>query len=431
MTMATINSTSQCIKALPALSTITLSKVMPCGSLQARKLANEAVLLYWRYSIGRYSARVLIGPYDPQASPKSLSRTKAGYSIQAALQEAQNHAQLHFLNKATGGYQTIAQEKKQKRIDEGLDPGDQTDISLKCLLESYCEYLNSQDKPSYKNALSIFRVHVFSTWGKLSASRASEITTEQIADMLRSVHEKGLQRTSNKLRSYLRSAYQVALSSKTKASIPASFKNFGITINPVSDTQPDASANKSDKDPLSEEELIKYWNIIKNVDGQKGALLQVHLLTGGLRIQQLVQLLTANTTKDAFTLLDTKGRIGSTPRTYTTPLVKSAQVAMRHFDLSGKYTFSTDGGNTHIANTTLSIWAKDAVGKLIKNFSAKRIRSGVETLLAKKKFSKDLRGRLQSHGISGVQDRHYDGHDYLDEKLEMLRALEITLQKEN
>ena len=104
---------------------------------------------------------------------------------------------------------------------------------------------------------------------------------------------------------------------------------------------------------------------------------------------------------------------------------------MRHFDLSGKYTFSTDGGNTHIANTTLSIWAKDAVGKLIKNFSAKRIRSGVETLLAKKKFSKDLRGRLQSHGISGVQDRHYDGHDYLDEKLEMLRALEITLQKEN
>jgi hypothetical protein len=52
----------------------------------------------------------------------------------------------------------------------------------------------------------------------------------------------------------------------------------------------------------------------------------------------------------------------------------------------------------------------------IQNFQAKRIRSGVETLLAKARISKDDRGRLQSHGVSGVQARHYDGHDYMDEK---------------
>jgi hypothetical protein len=58
---------------------------MPCDSLQARKLANGAVMFYWRYSIGKFSARILIGPYDSVAAPKSLSRTKLGYSIQAAL----------------------------------------------------------------------------------------------------------------------------------------------------------------------------------------------------------------------------------------------------------------------------------------------------------------------------------------------------------
>ena len=59
----------------------------------------------------------------------------------------------------------------------------------------------------------------------------------------------------------------------------------------------------------------------------------------------------------------------------------------------------------------------------IPEFQAKPISSGVETLLASQKVSKDVRGRLQSHGVSGVQARHYDGHEYIDEKREGLDAL--------
>jgi integrase len=174
--------------------------------------------------------------------------------------------------------------------------------------------------------------------------------------------------------------------------------------------------------------LITYWKIIKNIPDLKGAALQVHLLTGGLRIQQLVQLESSKTTDKAIELIDKKGRAGAMPRSYTTPLVKTAQKTMKTFDLTGLYAFSTDNGKTHITNTTLSNWAKQVVGKSIKNFSAKRVRSGVETFLAQKGFSKDWRGRLQSHGISGIQDRHYDGYDYFKEKLEMLEVLESTLQ---
>jgi hypothetical protein len=91
----------------------------------------------------------------------------------------------------------------------------------------------------------------------------------------------------------------------------------------------------------------------------------------------------------------------------------------------GKYALSTDGGNTHVSAATLSEWAMQ-VGEGIPDFKTKRIRSGVETLLASARISGDHRGRLQSHGISGVQARHYDGHDYMDEKriaLEMLFSL--------
>jgi hypothetical protein len=81
----------------------------------------------------------------------------------------------------------------------------------------------------------------------------------------------------------------------------------------------------------------------------------------------------------------------------------------------------------------LSRWAVEAAAD-IPDFQAKRIRSGVETTLAAAKISTEIRGRLQSHGISGVQARHYDGHDYLDEKrnaLKMLFKLLETPEKSN
>ena len=44
-------------------------------------------------------------------------------------------------------------------------------------------------------------------------------------------------------------------------------------------------------------------------------------------------------------------------------------------------------------------------------------------MLARVKIPKDDRGRLQPHGITGVQARHYDGHDYIDEKRNAVVAL--------
>ena len=70
-----------------------------------------------------------------------------------------------------------------------------------------------------------------------------------------------------------------------------------------------------------------------------------------------------------------------------------------------------------------AIVVAEAAGTKIEAFEAKRLRSGVETLLASGGIGKDMRGRLQSHGISGVQAASYDGHDYLPEKKVALEAL--------
>ena len=45
------------------------------------------------------------------------------------------------------------------------------------------------------------------------------------------------------------------------------------------------------------------------------------------------------------------------------------------------------------------------------------------TILTRAEVSKDIRAQLQSHGLSGVQIRHYDRHDYEKEKRQALRVL--------
>ncbi len=335
-------------------------------------------------------------------------------------------------------------------IDTGIDPREQRaeqqaahaarraaasvkvqadEHTLALLCDNYCDYLESLGRSSHSDARSIFRLHVKEAWPEEAALPAKDVTPEQIADMMRKLLEAGKGRTSNKLRSYLHAAYQVARAAKSKPSIPVAFKDFGVKINPVSDTAPDEAQNNADKNPLKEEELRTYWRIIRDTSGFKAAALRVHLLTGSQRIAQFVRLRTEHIGKDEFLLFDGKGRPGRPPREHPIPLIKAAAQALKECAPKGEYALSTDGGETHLAPTTLSDWAVEIVGNAIEGFQTKRLRSGVETVLAKAKISGEMRGRLQSHGIAGVQARHYDGHDYMDEKQEALTALYRSLER--
>ncbi len=418
--MATKTS-GQSINELSPGQFLKMGKVIPSGSLEVRKLASGAVTFYWRVTINGKTAREVIGIYDPSAPPKSLKPTGKGFSVLAAMRAAEALAEQHHANLANGGFAGVKaaeQEAKDKAKTAKLEAAK---FTLQALLTDYCDHLKALGRESYKDARSIFKLHVLEAWPKIAALPANQVTGEQIADMMRRVIEQGKARTSNKLRSYIRAAYQTAKAARSKPSIPVNFKSYNVTHNPAADTEPDESANKADKRPLTTEELRAYWQAIKAQPGLRGAVLRLHLLTGGQRIEQLVNLRTENVTADSILLFDGKGRPGKPPRPHTVPLIPQAAVALQECNPQGIYALSTDKGVTHLAATTLSAWAVDA--STLADFQAKRIRSGVETILARARISSDDRGRLQSHGISGVQNRHYDGHDYMDEKRQALETL--------
>jgi len=419
LTMDRAPTPGQIINRLQHGAFVKLGRVIGGGSLEARRIA-AGVQFYWRVTTAGKTDRMPIGFYDSLASPKSTEKTERGFSVLAADREAERMAKEHQKNADVGGLRAVKKAEKHAKVAAQAQ-------TLDKLLTDYCDHLQTLGRSSYRDARSIFKLHVRDAWPGLAERPAAKITTEDVADMMRKLMEQGKGRTANKLRSYMRAAFQTAKAARTKASIPVHFKDFGITMNPAAETEADEAHNVPDKRPLTAAELCEYWSIIKALPGLRGALLRLHLLTGGQRIEQLVNLRTAAITGQGMTLLDGKGRPGRAPRPHSVPLTKLAAQALKDCSPSGAFALSTDDGETHIAATTLSNWAAAAAGDAIPEFQAKRVRSGVETLLASVGVSQDIRGRLQSHGVSGVQARHYDAYDYLVEKLAALKKLEHVL----
>lgn len=401
----------------------TICKIDPVGSISASKRSSGLIQLFYRYTHNDSNHYLLIGAYNPKAAPRSIEPTAAGYSMAAAKQAATLMAIKHQASLSSGG-SGLAPDLKKAKAQRVARERDEVCIKSQTVEKLVNMYLATLKPCSQGNVRSTFK------WipAKTLKMVANSVEQEHWTDIFRAVAAEH-PRTANKLRSFVMAAYNLALRAKADMSVAVGFKDFRIYVNPLKDTFPNALVgNGADKRPFSLLELQEYWQVIKNIEGFKGAALRIHLLTGGLRILQLLRLRRddVDMASGMFTLFDEKGRRKQAAK-YSTPivpiLVKDFELILGRID--GDCLFALQDGLQHIANTTLLTWAQDAVGEQIPNFTLKRIRSGVETLLASKDISKEIRGRLQSHGIGGIQDNHYDAHDYLPQKR---RALEILIR---
>jgi integrase len=420
-----ISHISSALKALQSDAFITLrQRLERGGALQARRLACGAVQLYWRYTQDGRRHREPIGLYDSSAPPKKLQPTARGYGIAAAIERCRELATVHAERLGQGGLRALKAEQQCEQQAQREREAERSERTLRKLLDTYVDHLKAQERSSHVDARQIFDRHVVEAWPRVADAPAVELTPDQILDMLRRLIEAGKGRTANKLRSYLRAAYQCALDVKFVAAIPMAFIPFAVQVNPVAQTRRSSQFDRADKRPFTVAEMRTYWRLIADVPGARAAVLRLHLLNGGQRVEQLVRLRNVDVDEDAILIFDRKGRPGQGPRPHCVPLVSLARQAMREVAGEGEFAISTMKGKKPISVRTMAGWANDIVGDAIAGFQLKRIRSGIETLLAARRVSREVRGHLQSHGLTGVQARHYDGHDYMAEKR---RALDVVV----
>jgi integrase len=321
----------------------------------------------------------------------------------------------------------------QKAAQEAADKDakEQAFYTLRALCEAYALHLgNGGKKKSAASALSAFKCHVF-THPKIADKPAREVTSDDIAELVREVKEAGKERTAGILRSYLLAAFNVAKRARYNTAIPVALRRYRIEHNPV-EVVPALAVAESDR-TLTAAELKAYLSHLGDALSDKA--LRLALLAGGQRIAQLMRAKVTDYDPDTKTLrlLDPKGKRAK-PREHLLPLAPKAAALVAGLIAHAKeertpWLFASHGETLMATETPGKRLAEICAAMESEPFNVRDIRRTCETMLASMGISRDTRAQLLSHGISGVQAKHYDRHDYANEKRAALVAWEARLDE--
>ena len=421
------------------------------GVLLFRRTGSGALVAYFRYTLpGGKRDSLPIGTYDESGRggmTLAEARSRAG-GLSRLYQSGVRDVRAHIEREraADEAAREAAEAASQQAIK---DVHDRQRYTLRALCDLYLSNLEREGKrKSAKSARSLFKCHISDEVASLAAK---DVTSLQIAALVRKVRESGKERAAGVLRSYLSAAFNAAKRAPFDSALPADLIAFGIEHNPV-DAIPAIAVKRGDR-TLSAAELRAYIGHVLRIGQETGSeladsALLLALYAGGQRIAQLLRAKVGDFDQDTATLRlwDGKGKRAQ-PREHLLPLAPHAAgivVALvehamarenerakqegRAPELAGLWLFSTHGRVAMNPETVSNRAAEVCAGIGGEAFNVRDIRRTVETMLAGLGISKDTRAQLLSHGISGVQAAHYDRHSYADEKRAALVAWEARLE---
>jgi len=394
------------------------------GALSLKAGASGRAHWYFRYSLDRKHQYVPIGSYG--TSPGELT-------VQAARAECDRLA-AQRLDVPAGdlrGHLAVQEAARESEHLQQVQAVQQAPAhSLQALMEVYADALEARGKGAAGDVRGITKRHIVEPFSQYAEAPARDLTQRQAVEIIRRVVERGNGRTAGKLRSYLRAAFALALRAESDASAPSKMLGFNIESNPVAGTVAMPQFNRTRERALSEDEVRALWKRLTATDTPSSLAIRLAVLLGGQRIEQLARARVADVEGDTITLYDPKGR-RTAPRVHVLPIGEDAgKIVARLLERSqaagSPYLFPADESKpmhvTTISKYMQSVRTAMVEAKEASDFLLADVRRTCETRMAELGVSKDLRAQIQSHGLGGVQDRHYDRYEYLREKRAALDA---------
>ncbi len=308
-----------------------------------------------------------------------------------------------------------------------------TSFTLERLCAAYINYLRARGKTCANDTESVFRVHLLQADPDLAGKTAREVTRADLAGLIRRVAEAGKTRTAGILRSSLSSAYNLALGGEGDVHAPSELIAFRITVNPVVGIK-NIPVQAGDR-VLSQEEMQGYLNQLG--DRLSDQALRLALYGGGQRLEQILRAKVSDYDRDTgvLRLADPKGR-RTQPRPHHLPLGPVAmEVCAALVDRARE--MQPDNEDPFLFVSARGVLGRTLVSHRISDiskamggapFTLRDIRRTTETMLAGLGFNSDLRAQILSHGMGGIQQKHYVRYDFEREKRDALQRWEAHLE---
>ena len=397
------------------------------GRLLVRVHHSGTKNFYFRYFIDQRAQLIPMGPYASDPTPGRLSLDQA-----RAL--AREYSSIHR-NPATRDVRAFLHPE----VTEPKQPS----ATLHDLCNAYLRHLKAKEKlETARQYEGLVRRYVAPT--ALAACPASSVRIEDITDLLRTVIVLGFRRAPALLRSLLYSSYALAIRARSDPTVPAELKAFGIQTNPVFGTASLTDMSVPRTRNLNGKELGHFWRMLTEGPEHDTApyrFVKLCMMLGGQRSVQLRRCLRSNVDLVAQTLLvyDPKGR-RKTPRAHLLPLSAAAKTEVEWWvgissSLQSEHLFPGSSANKCMPDGPDTIVVHDICDRMISEglcasrFHHQDLRRTAETRMAEIGISKDIRAQIQSHGLGGVQARHYDMYDYVPEKRNALEQWQAYLQQ--
>lgn len=396
------------------------------GSLQARG-TSKGPRFYFRY--GDKQKRIPLPALNEDGDPLTLAEARERARALSARYKSLRAEGLDLAETLeTERLEAIKSRESERRrtVEKQKDP-----IGFGDLMKTYVKTLEEARKPSAYDVSNTIKNHI-ETHTELWTKPAKEISVEDVLSILVPLTngENPKLTTARKVRAYICSAFALGAKSKRSAQA-AEFKRFGITNNPAQETEPIEGANNARDRALSLEELRALWRHANQPTEPTGPMLRAVLLLGGQRFAQLARAKVTDVADGVLTLWDIKGPRKKKPRRHDLPILPEAQRAideMRGAKLGPYLVTRTDGLSPYDpskAREQVSALSKRMLeaGELNASFTLGDLRRTVETRLAAAGIQSDTLAQLESHGLTGVQWKHYNRHNYMPEKLQALQTL--------
>lgn len=316
--------------------------------------------------------------------------------------------------------------KAGKRPDE-LIPEDERPVTYGELLELYCDRLKAEGKQSSEQVRSDIHRHIRDKFPAIWKRPSNQITREDCIKPCSGLLAEGKFRTQDKLRSYQISAFNMAL--EVKASRPNKLINLGIMHNPTDGWKKEVY-QRADKSPsIPRPLLLEIWQATDLLPDERCYTAKLWILFCGQRIAQMQRITWDDVVisdRSFVNIRDLKGRGGT--YVHELPVTQKALDIMKRVSSTG-YVFSRNRGRDPIHDRYFDDIMKELrrVVDIPVIYTPKAIRATITTELSKLKVTTEIRNSLQSRYRGTVEDRHYQGYDFYDEKLDGVTRLERLL----
>ncbi len=323
--------------------------------------------------------------------------------------------------------------KSQKRKLDDKQRSEAKNGSVQQLFEFYTTKMKTDKKRTHKAVLKALEKEVYPII--LPETKAKDVQPIDIVEILSIMIQRGAVVQSNRVRSYLVTAFNFGLKHDLDPAQKQTKIKFGLTTNPASVVPRQASAEKVGENWLTLDEtreLLDTFNSVKRMNPLVSELLALCFHTGGQRPYELVASRKDSINWNEKTLLITTD-VSKTKRANLVPLTDNAISVLTKLVKNSEdceFIFPHfKNRKTHMKPDDLArgVARYRKENPKFKYFVGKDIRRTCKTLMGELGISKETRDRIQNHGHTDISSKHYDRYSYLPEKRQAMRKWEERL----